>query len=178
MRPKNERAGPTSRWVSSASKSDTNVVSRSRALFIASRSAKAAPLELGSMILQEFIDRASRLAGIEALDHLRIGVSRTLSFTAQDPECFHVDADCLCCHACIMHARCSTSITRAEIQQAMGTNLAVHSWRIVRRSEGPRHATTPILDFHNHLLKRWYPMKAKALAPVRSQPRQPFNLRA
>jgi hypothetical protein len=74
-------------------------------LFIASRPAKSAPFELGSMNLQEFIDCAGRLAGIEALNHLRVGVARALSFATQDPKCFHVDTDGLCCHACIMHAR-------------------------------------------------------------------------
>jgi hypothetical protein len=63
------------------------------------------------MKLQEFIDCASWLAGVEALDYLRIGVSRALSFTTQDPECFHIDADGFCGHACIMHARHSASST-------------------------------------------------------------------
>jgi hypothetical protein len=69
-------------------------------LFNASRSAKTAPLKLRSMKLQKFIDCAGRLTGVKAPDYLRIGVSRALSFTTQDPECFHVDADGLCCHAC------------------------------------------------------------------------------
>src|SRR5271170_7548598 len=121
MRPKKERAGPNSRRVSSESKSDTNVVSRSRVLFIASRSAKTPPLDLGSMNRQEFIDCASRLARIEALNHLRVGIARALSFATQDPECFHVDADGLCCHACTMHARAAMSTPTTNVHRATGT---------------------------------------------------------
>jgi hypothetical protein len=77
---------------------------------------------------QEFIDRASRLAGIKALNYLRIGVSRALSFPAQDPESFHVDADGLCCHACIMHAHLLASSTWDAIHRVAGTGTdkAVH----------------------------------------------------
>jgi hypothetical protein len=72
--------------------------------FIAPRAAKTAPLQLRSMKLKELINSPSRLTGIKALNYLGIGIPRALSFTTQDPKCFHIDADGLSCHTCIMHA--------------------------------------------------------------------------
>lgn len=51
----------------------------------------------------------------------------------------------------------------------------MHDLPIVRRSEHIIWAIRAILDYHKLLVESRSPMKAKSVAPVRSQPGQPFQ---
>src|SRR5476651_718400 len=81
-------------------------------LFIARRPAKPTTFKCRSMNPQELIHRSGRLSRVETLDHSGIGIAWPLALAAQDPECLHVDADGLCCHACTMHAPRRRSMLR------------------------------------------------------------------